>query len=156
MLLSNFIHRRQRRESDCLVACAEMVLNHLGIQMNYQRLAKLLRAAPSFTPFSHLHYLETLGLSITIGQQGDTAIFAPSLERGLPVVVGAKTLAWAHWGGIVTSHAVVIVGIDQEHGVIYVNDPFFADAPIEMSLLQFETGWIEGDGLYGIIGLAPL
>ena len=33
MLLSNFAHRRQQRESDCLVACADMALNHLGIHV---------------------------------------------------------------------------------------------------------------------------
>ena len=77
MLLLNFVHRQQRHESDCLVACAEMVLNHLGIQLSYLRLAKLLRAGPSFTPFSNLRFLASLHLSITLGEQGDTALFEP-------------------------------------------------------------------------------
>ena len=155
MLLSSFRHRRQQRESDCLVACADMALNHLGIQLDYQRLAKLLRAQPSFTPFSNLRYLQSLGLFVTIGQLGDLSLFEPNLEVGLPVIVGVKTLNWPHWGGEVTRHAVVVVGIDRTNGVIYLNDPFFADAPIELSLLRFETGWIEGDGYYAVIGLAP-
>jgi hypothetical protein len=66
MLLSNFTHKRQRRESDCLVACAEMVLNY--IPLNYTRLAKLLRAGPSFTPFTNLRYLAALRLAITFGE----------------------------------------------------------------------------------------
>jgi hypothetical protein len=34
-----------------------------------------------------------------------------------------------------------------------VNDPFFADAPIEMSLVEFEIGWIEKGQEYAVIGL---
>jgi ABC-type bacteriocin/lantibiotic exporter with double-glycine peptidase domain len=154
MLLSNFGHRRQQRESDCLVACADMVLHHLGLSINYPRLARLLRAGPSSTPFGNLRYLEQLRLSVTLGEQGDLALFEPYLEAGLPVIVGVKTLAWPHWGGEVTRHAVVVVGIDQEHGVIYVHDPFFAESPIEMDLLAFEMGWEELERHYAVIGLA--
>ena len=97
MLLSNFRHRQQQHESDCLVACAEMVLSYLGIQISYERLAKRLRAGPSFTPFGHLRYLETLGLSVTLGEQGYLSIFEPNIEMGLPiVVVGVQTLTWSH------------------------------------------------------------
>jgi ABC-type bacteriocin/lantibiotic exporter with double-glycine peptidase domain len=153
MLLSNFTHRQQRRESDCLIACAEMVLNYLGIPLSHERLARLLRAGAAFTPFTNLRYLASLGLSITLGEHGDLSIFEPNLELGLPVVVGVQTLLWGHWQGEVTRHAVVVVGIDREHGVIYINDPFFPHAPIEMSLLRFEIGWQEKDREYAIIGL---
>jgi ABC-type bacteriocin/lantibiotic exporter with double-glycine peptidase domain len=155
MLLSNFAHRRQQRESDCLVACADMALNHLGIQFSYKRLAKLLRAGPSYTPFGNLRYLEPLGLSVTLGQHGALSIFAPNIEVGLPVLVRVKTIGWPHWGQEITEHAVVVVGIDQSQGVIYINDPFFAEVPIQLSLLRFEIGWIEGDGYYAVIGLTP-
>jgi ABC-type bacteriocin/lantibiotic exporter with double-glycine peptidase domain len=138
-----------------LVACAEMVLNHLGIQMDYARLRKPLRARPEFTPFSHLRYLERLGLSVILGKQGDVAIFETQIASGLPVIVGVQTLDWKHWGKVVTEHAVVVVGIDQENDLIYINDPFFADAPIEMALVPFEIGWEEKERQYAIIGLAP-
>lgn len=155
MLLSNFAHRRQQHESDCLVACTDMVLNHLGLQIGYSRLAKLLRVGPSFTPFTHLRYLESLRLSIYIANHGDVSIFEPNLLIGLPVMVRVTTVNWRHWEGEITEHAVVVVGIDQSNDVIYIHDPFFAEAPIEMSLIEFETGWIEGDGYYAVIGLAP-
>lgn len=155
MLLSNFGHRQQRRESDCLVACAEMLLNYLGIPLGYERVAKLLRAGPAFTPFTNLRYLASLRLSITLGEQGDLSVFESNLELGLPVIVGVQTLTWEHWQGEVTRHAVVVVGIDRTDGVIYIDDPFFADAPIEMSLLRFEIGWQEKDREYAVISLAP-
>jgi len=155
MLLSNFRHRQQQSESDCLVACAEMVLSYLGIQINYKRLAKRLRAGSSFTPFGHLRYLETFGLSTNLGEQGSLSLFESTLEIGLPVVVGVQTLTWEHWQGEVTRHAVVVVGIDQANGRIYINDLFFANAPIEMSLLNFQIGWEEKDREYAIIRLTP-
>lgn len=143
MLLSNFRHRRQRRESDCLVACAEMVLNYLGLQLNAARLHKLLRARPEYTPFSHLRYLERLGLSVRLGKQGQVSLFETQLDLGLPVIAGVQTLDWPHWGEVVTEHAVVVVGIDREQGLIYIHDPFFAEAPTEMALIDFEIGWEE-------------
>jgi ABC-type bacteriocin/lantibiotic exporter with double-glycine peptidase domain len=155
MLLSNFTHRRQQREADCLVACTEMVLNHLGIQIADARLRKLLRAGREFTPFHHLSYLERLGLSVMMGQQGAVSLFATAIASGLPVIVGVQTLDWPHWDKVVTEHAVVVVGIDEGHNLIYINDPFFPDAPIAMSMVAFEIGWQEKDRRYAVIGLAP-
>ena len=92
MLLSHLTHRRQRRESDCLVACAEMVLNYLGLAMDYTRIAKILRAGADFTPFTNLHYLEQLGLSIMLDEKGDAALFETHIALGLPIIVGVQTL----------------------------------------------------------------
>lgn len=133
-----------------------MVLTYLGIEISYPQLARKLRAGSSFTPFGHLRSLESLGLFITMGDQGDLALFEPTLDLGLPVIVGVQTLTWAHWQGEVTRHAVVVVGIDQANNLIYVHDPFFAQAPIEMPLLNFQIGWEEKDREYAIIGLTPL
>lgn len=155
MLLSNFAHRRQRHESDCLVACAHMALEQIGIQIDYTRLARLLRAGEQFTPFSNLRFLETLGLAVTLGY-GDAAIFAHHIELGLPVLVSVKTIDWKHWLDEVVEHAVVVVGVDESQQTIYINDPFFSEAPIEMPLIAFEIGWEEKDCQYGVIGLAPL
>lgn len=71
---------------------------------------------------------------------------------GLPVVVRVRTVDWPHWGDEITEHAVVVVGNQaQRRGLIYINDPFFAQGTIEMSLIAFEAGWIEGEGYYAII-----
>jgi hypothetical protein len=118
-----------------------MVLDHLGIQISYQRLAKILQAQPSFTPFSNLRFLESLGLTVMIGN-GTLATFAQYIELGLPVLVSVKTVDWEHWGKETTEHAVVVVGLDESNGVIYINDPFFPNAPIEMSLIVFEIGYL--------------
>lgn len=155
MLLSQFTHRRQRQQSDCLVACADMVLHHLGIQLAYTRLRKLLHAGPEFTPFSHLRYLERLGLFVLRGEQGELSLLETYLALGLPVIVGVRTLYWRHWRDLITEHAVVVVGIDRQQDLVYIHDPFFAEAPIELTVTEFEAGWIEGEGQYAVIGLTP-
>ncbi len=156
MLLSSFIHKRQRHETDCLVACAEMLLNYLGITIPELRLRKLLRAGINFTPFSNLRYLQQLALSVTLGKQAESVLFENYLLSGLPIIVAVQTVGWNHWGDIITEHAVVVVGIDRPNDKIYIHDPYFADAPIEMSLLALEIGWQEKDRQYAVIGLAPL
>lgn len=154
MLLSNFIHRKQRKRSDCLVACAKMALEHIGIRIESSRLSHILKAGDAFTLFSNLHLLsDHLGLSLTLKNFGDLDIFETYLEMGLPVIVAVKTLNWEHWENEVTEHAVVVIGIDQEHDLIYIHDPFFEEAPISMSSISFEAGWIEKDQIYAVLGL---
>lgn len=132
-----------------------MVLDYLGVSADDERLWHLLGTTEDGTPFPNIERLQTLGLFITYGKDGDLSIFEQNLEIGLPVLVGVKTLTWTHWAGEVTRHAVVVTGIDQENGMIYIHDPFFAQAPIAMELLRFETGWEELDRQYAVIGLAP-
>ena len=69
-------------------------------------------------------------------------------------MTGVKTVGWQHWAGEETRHAVVVVGIDRNQDKIYINDPFFGTAPLEMSLLEFEIGWDEQDRSFAITGLA--
>jgi ABC-type bacteriocin/lantibiotic exporter with double-glycine peptidase domain len=154
VLLLGIRHRRQQ-QADCLVACAAMVLDYLGVSVEEDRLHRILGTTEDGTPFPNIERLQALGLFITYGKDGDFSIFEHNIEIGLPVVVGVKTFTWAHWGGEVTQHAVVVVGIDSERSVLYLHDPFFAQAPIEMEFVPFETGWEELDRQYAVIGLAP-
>jgi len=161
MLLSNFIHRPQRHESDCMVACAEMALLHLGIQIDYVRLAQILQTQSDSTPFRHLQYLQLLNLVITIGNHtriggGIPKLFEQYIVLGLPVIVSVRTVAWRHWAGETTDHAVVVTGIDSQNDLIFIHDPFFPDAPIEMSLTAFTIGWEEKDRQYAVISLTDI
>ncbi|MFN8495649.1 MAG: cysteine peptidase family C39 domain-containing protein [Caldilineaceae bacterium] len=147
-------HRRQH-QADCLAACAAMVVDYLGVSIDEPRLRRLLGTTADGTPFPNITRLQTIGLSVTYGKNGDVARFDHYLDLGLPIIIGAKTLTWPHWAGEVTRHAVVVVGIDHDHGLIYIDDPFFADAPLALELLRFETGWEELDRQYAVIGLVP-
>ena len=49
------------------------------------------------------------------------------------------------------------IRVMREKAVIFAaQKAYFAEAPIEMSLLQFEIGWQEKDRQYAVIGLAAL
>jgi ABC-type bacteriocin/lantibiotic exporter with double-glycine peptidase domain len=132
-----------------------MVLDYLGVPVDEARLRRRLGTTEEGTPFSNIARLQALGLFVHAAKRGDLSIFEHYFALGLPVIVGVETLGWQHWGEEVTRHAVVVVGIDRENSVIYIHDPFFAQAPIDMSFVEFEVGWIEGEGDYAVLGLAP-
>lgn len=155
MLLLGIRPRRQQLQADCLVTCAAMVLDYLGVTVEESRLRRILGTTEQGTPFPNITRLQTLGLFVIYGKNGDPAIFERYLEIGLPVVVGVKTLTWTHWEGRVTQHAVVVLGIDRENESIYINDPSFAEASLGMPLLNFEIGWEELDRQYAVISLTP-
>jgi ABC-type bacteriocin/lantibiotic exporter with double-glycine peptidase domain len=155
VLLLGIKHRQQRRKADCLVACTAMVLDYLGVAVDEERLRRRLRTTEHGTPFPNIERLQALGLFVHYAKQGDLSIFEGYLEWGLPVIVSVETFGWRHWAGEVTRHAVVVVGIDRENDFIYIHDPFFADAPIEMPLTEFMIGWEERERQYAVISLAP-
>lgn len=153
MLLLNIPHRRQQRESDCLVACAAMVLDYLHVPIRYDRIYKLLRAQPFGTPFRNIRFLKLLGLAVSI-IDGQVETLQDYLESGLPILVSVTTGGWKYWGGEETDHVVLVTGLDLKRSVVYLHDPFFEDAPKELALADFELAWIEKDYLCAVIGLA--
>lgn len=53
---------------------------------------------------------------------------------------------------VASFHAVVVIGLDDER--VYVNDPYFTDAPKAISRDEFILAWSEQDYWYGVIRLA--
>ena len=70
MTLLSVSHRKQQQSADCLAACAAMVLDHLHIPVQYERLLRLLRVDYFGAFFRNLQYLESLGVSVLI-ETGD-------------------------------------------------------------------------------------
>jgi ABC-type bacteriocin/lantibiotic exporter with double-glycine peptidase domain len=132
-----------------------MVLDYLGVPVDEPRLRRRLRTTEDGTPFPNIEHLQALGLFVQYAKQGDLSVFERHLESGLPVIVGVETFGWQHWADEVTRHAVVVVGLDRAKDVIYLHDPFFANAPLEMSITEFEMGWEESEREYAVIGLVP-
>ncbi len=57
-------HIRQRAQGECVVACAAMILDHIGISADYNRLMKLSRLLEGVgTASYHVRELEQLGLA---------------------------------------------------------------------------------------------
>lgn len=127
-----------------------MVLNYLGKPTGEDRLMSLLRVQPDLgAAASNIKRLVALGVAVTY-TSGTLDDLNHQLEQGLPCVAFVDTLHLGYWSEA-TRHAVVVVGIDDES--IYLNDPFFAEAPQSVSHLEFELAWDEFDNAYAVIQL---
>jgi ABC-type bacteriocin/lantibiotic exporter with double-glycine peptidase domain len=149
MTLLSVSHHQQRRQAECLAACAAMVLDYLQVPTSYERLVKLLRIGPAGAPFRNLRYLESLGLSVLI-QQGVMATLQYHLERSLPPLAFVDTGQLPYWDEA-TGHAVVVVGVEADS--IYLNDPDFAEAPKKIPVAEFQLAWLDLGQFYATIEL---
>ncbi|MCA9998306.1 MAG: peptidase C39 family protein [Anaerolineales bacterium] len=142
-------HHKQQRQADCLAACAFMVLAYWQHPISYARLINLLRIGYAGAPFSNLRYLESLGVSVTIGQ-GELATLRHYLNQGIPPIVFVATKELAYWKEA-TNHAVVVIGIGDEF--VEVNDPAFDDAPITIPIAEFDLAWLEMNEFFAILSV---
>lgn len=146
-------HRRQQRESDCLAACAAMMLGAIGIDVPYQRLLSTLEVQTWGTRYSNIQFLERLHLDIRIDyRQGVLEDLFAAIDTGYPPAVFLETSELPYWQAP-SRHAVVVVGYDDES--FYVNDPFFEQAPQTVSHGDLELAWIEADQFYAVITHRP-
>jgi ABC-type bacteriocin/lantibiotic exporter with double-glycine peptidase domain len=138
-------HMRQRQDGECIVACAVMILNYLGIEVQYEKLLRLLRTDWFGTPASRLRELETLGI-VVIYKQGTLQELHDHLLQGRPCIALVQTLELPYWHNEPNDHAVTVVGLDDEF--VYINDPSFSDAPKKVSHGDFDLAWLERDEYY--------
>ncbi len=127
-------HLRQQAESDCLPTCAKMVLDYLGHDEPYERLTQLLGTRWYGTPSENIQRLERLGLQVLLKDLSLLDIEA-ALQRNTPVIAFVDTADLPYWS-TATDHVVVVVGIDEQN--VYVNDPYVAEAPHQISRAAFE------------------
>ncbi|MBI3960212.1 MAG: C39 family peptidase [Chloroflexi bacterium] len=152
MPLLSVSHQQQKQQSDCLAACASMVLDYLRIRVEYTRLLRLLRIGPIGAAFGNLTALETLGVSVLVDEGRSVDDITNHLLSGLPVVVFLDTAELVYWNYEHTDHATVVIGI--ENGQVILNDPEFSNAPQYCSVGEFELAWMEKDNLFAVISLA--
>ncbi len=138
---------RQSRDGQCLAACAAMVLAYMNFPVTYKRLLKLLRIQWFGAPSFNIRFLTKLGL-IVIYKQGTLAELYHHLAQNRPCIVFVKTHDLPYWD-IATDHAVVVVGMDDQY--IYLNDPEFNLAPIQVSHGDFDLAWFERQELYAVL-----
>ena len=138
-------HIQQQWPGECLAACAEMILTYLAIPVRHKRLLKLLRVKSGVgAPAANIRHLEQLNLEV-IYQQGSFDELYDHLRQGRPCIAFIKTGELSYWDEAV-NHAVVVVGLDDQF--IYVNDPAFPDAPIQVERGEFDLAWLEWDEFY--------
>lgn len=142
-------HVQQQQPGECLAACAQMILTYLAIPVTYQKLLKLVQVKSGIgTPVAHLRFLEQLNLEVVYRQGGSFDELADHLRQGHPCMVFLKTGELSYWPEA-TDHAVVVVGLDEQF--IYVNDPAFPDAPVQVERGEFDLAWLEWDERYAVL-----
>jgi len=124
-----------------------MVLDYLGAAVPYADLLKLLRIRSFGAPAGNIHQLERLSLSVSY-RVTNMGGLEELLTSGQPVIVFVRTGELPYWN-YQTDRALVAVGFDENS--IFVNDPYFADAPIVVPRGDFELAWLERDYYYAVI-----
>jgi ABC-type bacteriocin/lantibiotic exporter with double-glycine peptidase domain len=143
-------HLKQRHPSDCMAACAAMVLDYLKRPIPYERLLGWLEIDPKIgAPAARIRRLAGL-VGRVIYRSGTLKDITESLRLGLPPIAFVHTLQLGYWARN-TRHAVVVIGIDEVGDKIRLNDPFFDNAPQAISLLEFQLAWDEMDNLYAVL-----
>ena len=153
MISLSISHQRQSQQADCLAACAKMILQYLHIPIAYPQLLGILETDQSGSSFSKLTNLELrLGVTIDLAQGDDTlAVLEDYLRRGLPLIAYVYTGELKSYWGVATNHAVVVSGLDR--ATVYLNDPYFDDAPKVVTCDEFILAWLEQDYWFAAIRL---
>lgn len=142
-------HIQQQAEADCLIACTAMIFEYRSLPFDYQKIWRLLRVRPQLgTPFFQIRELGKLGVTVTY-KRGTLPELHACLTQNLPCIVGVQTGELPYWQATNTQHAVVVVGLDSDW--IYLNDPAFLNAPVQVSLGDFDLAWLEQGEFYAVI-----
>ena len=81
-------------------------------------------------------------------QAGDDDDLRAAIDRNQPPIVFLFTGDLPYWPEN-TSHAVVVVGYDEE--TVLLNDPEFDDAPQRAGWNEFMLAWGEHDYVYALV-----
>jgi len=118
-----------------------MVLDFLGVPAPYRQLVSLLDIQEFGAPASNLRNLTALGLRVSYGPSSLDEL-ARHIASRQPCIVPVFTGELSYWTQA-TDHAVVVVGLDEQ--TVYVNDPYFDQAPQGIPLAEFILAWLEKD-----------
>ena len=139
---------RQKKNGDCLPACAAMVLRYLDVRFRYGQLPQILKTRSNFgTPFSHIENLQRLNVRVA-QQRGDLDRLYTHLLNDQPVILPVTTGDLPHWEANVF-HAVVLVGLDQQYA--YIHDPNENEPAIRLLHGDLALARIEFDEAYAVL-----
>lgn len=146
-------HVPQQRIGDCLVACAGMLLTYANKPFHYCQVLRQLKTNDFGTVFSNIRHLTVPGATVQVSR-GDIDRLYQHLQRNQPLAVALRTAELPHWyndpsRGEEVAHAVVVVGMDQT--MVYLNDPAFQRAPLQVPHGEFQLARIDFDELYAAL-----
>jgi ABC-type bacteriocin/lantibiotic exporter with double-glycine peptidase domain len=151
----NVAHSRQETETGCLAACAQMVLNYLGIQRSQDELARQMRSTPHVgTVGRNILNLQSSELRVVYTQSTLEHLRA-WLAQEVPVIALVQTAELPYWDKVEARHAVVVVGLDEDN--VYLLDPARDPGVVTVSRGDFVLAWEEWmDGRCAVIHRASL
>jgi len=126
-----------------------MVLAYLGRDEPYEHLVKVLGTRWFGTPADNIQRLEQIGVVVTLTELSLAEIEA-HLRAKRPVVAYVDTSELPYWS-VSADHVVVVVGIDEEQ--VYLNDPYFKDAPQSVSRVAFRLALLRFDNRCALLAL---
>ena len=140
-------HHKQAGLSDCLAACASMVLAYMGQPIPYKRLLTILKVRPQGTPRRNIVLLASNTIDV-VYREANVSMLAEFIQHDQPVMVFVDTGELPYWS-YAAKHALVVVGVQAEH--ILVNDPAFSEAPIQVPAGDFDLAWLNADYMCAVI-----
>lgn len=137
----NVTHSRQETETGCLAACAQMVLNYLGIRRSQDELARQMRSIPHVgTVGRNILNLQSSELRV-VYTQGTLEQLRAWLSQEVPVIALVQTAELPYWDKVEARRTVVVVGLDEEN--VYLLDPARDPEVITVSRGDFALAWEE-------------
>jgi hypothetical protein len=150
-------HHAQPGPVDCLPTSVSMVLSEItGEDVPADELVALANEKGFMTdtgmsPENSVALFEAYGVDAEV-QTGTLDELRTMLDDGRDVIIGLDSSdLYAQQDGpfqsdMVSGHAVVITGIDDEAGMVYINDPGFPDgAGVAIPIDEFEDAWEDSD-----------
>lgn len=118
-----------------------MILDYLGFNFDEERLSEILSTTPRGTKAINIAKIQDIGVDVSI-HSASLFDLCNMLEERVPCIVFLWTGNLKYWN-IACWHAVVVVGFEED--AIYINDPFFSDAPKKVVLDSFLEAWSHYD-----------
>ncbi|MGD9792133.1 MAG: C39 family peptidase [Acidimicrobiia bacterium] len=148
-------HQAQVGPNDCLPTSVAMVLTEItGVEVPQSELVDLANQFEMLGPDGMsmdggVTLLAEYGVEAEL-TTGTTDDLRTMLDNGTPVIIGLDSDDLYGQGDgpfaddFATGHAVVITGIDDEAGVVYLNDPGLPDgAGVAIPIEDFEDAWVD-------------
>lgn len=145
-------HHKQQGSADCLAACLAMLLSYHNQLVAYKQIVSLLDIGPIGAPRRNIARADRLGVDV-VYREATMSILIDLVRSGSPVIVFVDTEELPYWTST-TNHAFVVAGFSETavgDDVLFVNDPAFANAPIEIAVGDFELAWLNADYMCAVI-----
>ncbi|MFQ6119163.1 MAG: cysteine peptidase family C39 domain-containing protein [Methanosarcinales archaeon] len=136
-------HYKQNKDYTCVPACVRMVLEYHNHMISEEELEILMETDIWGTYAENMLNITSIGFDVRVLLSNYSELTS-LIDSSLPCIVFLQTDSLSYWD-VECSHAVVVVGFDDEH--VFVNDPWFSDAPIKIPKNEFMTAWSKNEYL---------